>query len=185
MILPIYTYGHAVLRKKAEPLLEDNMDAVQGLIADMWDTMYQAAGIGLAAPQVGKSLRLFIVDTTQLQEEGAKKTGIKKVFVNPEIIKEWGDSWLYEEGCLSIPKLTGDVERKPQVRIRYLDNNFVAHTEDFDGINARVIQHEYDHVEGILFVDRLKPVKRRLLSRKLDAMRKGKLKADYKIKLPV
>ena len=184
MILPIYTYGHRVLKKRTELVLKENLDSVQGLIADMWDTMYQAAGIGLAAPQVGKSLRLFIVDTTQLQDEEIKKNGIKKVFVNPKMIEEWGDSWLYEEGCLSIPKLTGDVERKPQIRICYRDENFIEQTEEFDGINARVIQHEYDHVEGILFVEKLKPVKRRLLSRKLEAMRKGKVKADYKIKLP-
>ncbi len=184
MILPIYTYGQPVLRRKTQMVSLESGDDLSNLISDMWETMYNASGVGLAAPQIGRSLRLFVVDTFQMQDEEMKEKGIKQVFINAEMLDEWNTPWLFEEGCLSIPKLTGEVERKSNIKIRYLDESLQEQIQEFDGINARVIQHEYDHVEGILFVEKLKPVKRRLLSRKLEMMRKGKVKADYKIKVP-
>jgi peptide deformylase len=183
MILPIFAYGQPVLKKEAVPIDPDYPE-LAGLIENMWETMYNANGVGLAAPQVGLAIRLFIVDTAQVMEEGKEAEGIKKVFINAEILEEEGEPWIYEEGCLSIPHINGDVERLPEVRIHYLDENFEAHEETFSGINARVIQHEYDHIEGILFLDHLKPLKRKLIKRKLDNIRKGKIEVDYRMKFP-
>jgi len=184
MILPIYTYGHTVLKKMTTNVPED-FPQIQDLISDMWATMYNAHGVGLAAPQIGRSLRLFIVDTIQLKEETEPDNdGIKKVFINAEIIEEFGKEWSYEEGCLSIPALRGDVDRKPEICIKYQDENFEWHEDTYEGVNARVIQHEYDHVLGILFTEKLKPLKRKLIQRKLEKMKKGKVNAEYKIKLP-
>lgn len=181
MILPIYGYGYPVLRKKAEPISADYPELSQ-LIENMWETMYEASGVGLAAPQVGRSIRLFVVDTVQTMQEGQENLGIKKAFINAQKLDETGELWSYEEGCLSIPNIQGDVERPPQLRIRYLDEEFREHEEIFTGMNARVIQHEYDHIEGVLFTEHLKPIKKRLIKRKLENIRKGKAKAEYRMK---
>ena len=182
MILPIYAYGHHVLKK---PGLEVNIDdpLLPQLIADMWESMYNAKGIGLAAPQVGRSLRMFLVDTAQIErEDDDLEEGVKDVFINPNIIEETGEFWSNEEGCLSIRKLTGDVERQESVTIGYLDSGFDRKVKTFTGMDARVIQHEYDHIEGILFTERLKPLKRRMINRKLENIKKGKVVAPYKMK---
>lgn len=181
MILPIYAYGQPVLKKVGLDIDAD-YEGLEDLIANMWETMYNAHGVGLAAPQIGRAIRLFLVDTVQIQEEGEEAKGIKKVFINAEKIEEGGEPWTYEEGCLSIPDVRGDVKRPPQLKIRYMDENFVEHTEIFTGVNARVIQHEYDHIDGILFTEHLKPIKRRLVKRKLENIRKGKIASDYKMK---
>lgn len=181
MILPIYAYGQPVLKKMAKPV--ENLDEeFKELINHMWETMYNASGVGLAAPQIGQSIRLFLVDTVQVMEEGEEDKGIKRAFINAQMIEETGDTWLYEEGCLSIPDIRGDVERNSTIKIKYLDENFEEREELFDGINARVIQHEYDHIEGKLFTEKLKPLKRKLITRKLDKIKKGKVKSDYRLK---
>ena len=181
MILPIYAYGFSVLKKVAEDIDKDYPE-LETLISNMWDTMYNAHGIGLAAPQIGLSIRLFLVDTKQSMEEEDKDKGIKKVFINAEIIEEAGDDFSYEEGCLSIPGIKGEVYRPEQVKIKYLDENFVEHTEVYDGINARVIQHEYDHIDGILFTELLGPLKKRRIKKKLEDIKAGKLRGEYKMK---
>jgi peptide deformylase len=184
MVLPIFAYGQPVLKKVAEEIDPDYPD-LEALIENMWETMYNANGVGLAAPQVGLSIRLFLVDTVQVEdEEKEEKTGIKKVFINAQKVAEGGEAWPYEEGCLSIPDVRGDVERMATLRLRYLDEQFKEHEEVFTGINARVIQHEYDHIEGKLFTERLKPIKRKLVRRKLENIRKGKISVDYKMKFP-
>lgn len=181
MVLPVYAFGQPVLKKKAVEINKE-YDSLNDLISNMWETMYAAQGVGIAAPQIGLSVRLFVIDTIQIMEEDKKSEGIKKVFINAKVVEETGDQWSYEEGCLSIPNIRGDVERQQKVRIQYLDENFQAHDEIYEGINARVIQHEYDHIEGILFVEKLKPLKRKLIQRKLNDIKMGKSSADYKIK---
>ncbi len=181
MLLPIYAYGHPVLRKKAEEIDADYPELSQ-FIANMWETMYHAEGVGLAAPQVGRAIRLFVIDTVQLEEKGKDVVGFKKVFINAQKVEEKGKIWAYEEGCLSIPDIRGDVDRLDTLTLRYMDENFVEHTETFNGINARVIQHEYDHTEGILFLEYLKPVKKAMIRGRLENIRKGKVKVDYKMK---
>ncbi len=181
MILPVYAYGQPVLKKVAEEITPE-YPQLQELIDNMWATMYNANGVGLAAPQIGLQIRLFIVNTVQMMEEGKEDEGIKKVFINAQIIEEAGEPWVYEEGCLSIPDVRGEVERQPQLKIRYFDEHFVEHEEVLTGLSARVTQHEYDHIEGILFTELLKPIKRRLVKRKLDSIRKGKVDVDYKMK---
>ena len=183
MLLPIFAYGQPVLKKKAEPITAEYPD-LKELIDNMWQTMYAASGIGLAAPQVALSIRLFIVDTVQLEEK--RKTnfkGIKKVFINPTIFEESGEEWKYEEGCLSIPGIREDVFREPVVKIHYFDEQFNEFTETFDDINARVIQHEYDHIEGVLFTDKLKPLKRKLLLPKLTKISRGEVDVDYRVRV--
>jgi peptide deformylase len=181
MILPIYAYGQPVLKKKAVDV--DLKDAnLPALIANMWETMYHAKGVGLAAPQVGKAIRLFIVDTEQLEDEEKAGDGIKYVFINARKIEEKGKWWDYEEGCLSIPNVRADVERKDTITLEYYDQHFVQQKKTFTGINARVIQHEYDHIDGILFTDHIKPLKRRLINRKLESIRRGRVDADYTLK---
>jgi peptide deformylase len=184
MILPIYAYGNPVLKKEAKDISPDYPELPK-LLEDMWETLYHANGIGLAAPQIGKPIRIFMVDTAQLDDNKPEPErtgeGIKKVFINAEILEEAGDDWTYEEGCLSIPDVSGDVDRPEEVTIRYYDENFELHEETYDGMNARVIQHEYDHIDGILFTEHLKPVKKQLVRRKLESIRKGKAKADYPI----
>jgi len=147
--------------------------------------MYHASGVGLAAPQIGKGIRIFLVDTVQIQKEGEEDKGIKTAFINAEILEENGDDWAYEEGCLSIPHVRGDVERPEQVTIRYQDESFVEHIETFEGVNARVIQHEYDHIEGILFTDKLSSLKKRLIKGKLTNISKGKITVDYRMRFPL
>lgn len=182
MILPIYTFGQPVLKKKGLAI-DKNYEALDELISNMYETMYAAKGVGLAAPQIGLNIRLFIVDTIQIMEEGKEDAGIKKAFINAQILEESGDLWAYEEGCLSIPNVRGEVERQPMVKIRYEDEQFVEHIESYEGINARVIQHEYDHIEGILFTEKLKPLKKKLVQRKLNDIKAGKMVADYKVKI--
>ena len=181
MILPIYAYGQPVLKKKAKQIEED-YPKLDELIDNMWKTMYNAHGVGLAAPQVGLSLRMFMVDTQQLEEEENSEKGIKQVFINAEKIEEGGDEWPYEEGCLSIPNVRGDVERPAQIKLRWQDENFEAHEQIFTGMDARVIQHEYDHIEGVLFTEKLKPIKRQLVRRKLENLKRGKITSEYKMK---
>jgi len=181
MILPVFAFGQPILKKKAVDI-DNNFPELNGLITDMWETMYSAHGVGIAAPQVGLSIRLFIIDSVQIMEKDNTSEGIKKVFINAKIIEESGDLWAYEEGCLSIPNITGDVERQQKVRIQYLDENFIKHDEIYEGINARVIQHEYDHLEGVLFVEKLKPLKKKLIQRKLNEIKAGQATAEYKIK---
>lgn len=181
MILPVFAFGQPVLKKRATDINKD-YEGLESLINNMWETMYAAHGVGIAAPQIGVSVRLFIIDSIQIMEEEKKAEGIKKVFINAQIIEETGELWSYEEGCLSIPNIRGDVERQQKVRIQYLDENFEKHVEIYEGINARVIQHEYDHIEGVLFVEKLKPLKKKLIQRKLNDIKTGKATADYKIK---
>ena len=182
MLLPVTLYGDPILKKRAEDISSDYPN-LQDIIKNMWQTMYVASGVGLAAPQVGLSIRLLVVDTAQLAEKRKKEfKGIKKVFINPTILNEEGEEWKYEEGCLSIPAIREDVFRKPTIKIRYFDENFNEFTEEFDEINARVIQHEYDHIEGILFVDKLKPLKRKLLLPKLNKIMRGEVDVDYRVK---
>lgn len=184
MILPIFAYGQPVLKKVASPIEKDYPELAT-LLDNMWETMYNADGVGLAAPQIGLSIRIFVADTTQVDRKGDEKPGdepFKHVFINPEKIEETGDLFTYEEGCLSIPDIRGDVDRQNTIRLKWVDENFEPHEAIFTGINARVVQHEYDHLEGILFVEKLKPLKRRFIQRKLEAIRAGKVQADYKVR---
>jgi len=181
MILPIYAYGQPVLKKEGAEVSRDYPD-LDKLIADMFETMYHASGVGLAAPQVGQSLKLFVVDTIQVEKEETEGKGIKKAFINAEMLEETGDEWAYEEGCLSIPDIRGEVDRLPVIRLRYQDEKFEVHEETFEGINARVIQHEYDHIIGKLFIEKLGPVKKQLIKRKLENIKRGKVSADYRLK---
>ncbi len=185
MILPIVAYGDPVLKEVCKPIPKDYPE-LDLLIENMFETMYQANGVGLAAPQIGKDVRLFIVDTAQMldDDEETEEVGIKKVFINAEIVEEYGDDWSYNEGCLSIPTIREDVNRAEGILIRYYDENFEQHEEEYDGISARVILHEYDHIEGILFTDLLKPLKRKLLRKKLNDISKGKISGDYKMRFP-
>lgn len=188
MVLSIVAYGDPVLRKVANPIAADYPNFTD-LVQNMFETMYQANGVGLAAPQVGLPIRLFIIDTTPFsdsedltEEEKKQLNGFKKVFVNAKIEKEEGEPWNFNEGCLSIPDVREDVSRKPLVTITYQDENFKTKTETFDGLIARVIQHEYDHIEGILFTDHLSTFKKTMIKRKLNNILTGKIFTDYKIK---
>ncbi|MGL1889172.1 MAG: peptide deformylase [Reichenbachiella sp.] len=181
MIYPIVLFGDPVLKKLAAEIEEGSID-VKKLAEDMYETMRAASGIGLAAPQIGKSIRMFIVDGSPLEDEDMD--GFQKVFINPEIIWEEGEEWEFKEGCLSIPGIREDVIRPSKLCINYLDENFVEHEEEYDGMKARIIQHEYDHIEGKLFTDYLTPFKKRILKGKLANITKGKCEADYKVKIP-
>lgn len=191
MILPIVAYGHPVLRKECEDISKDYPELTK-LIADMWETMYYTNGVGLAAPQINKPVRIFVIDTLQIvegfDEEDKKRypdeKPVKKVFINAHIVETSGAPWAYNEGCLSIPKVREDIKRDELVRLRYVDEQFVAHEEEFSGITARVILHEYDHIDGKLFIDYLPPLKKRLLKKKLEDISKGKVKVDYRMLLP-
>ncbi len=184
MILPIFAYGQPVLKKLANEIGEDYPN-LKTLLANMWDTMYNAHGVGLAAPQIGLDIRLFMVDTVQVLDEDKPGEGIKMVFINAKILDETGEEWSYEEGCLSIPYVRGDVSRMEQITIEFFDENFKKHTKTYNGLNARVIQHEYDHIEGILFIEKLKPLKKKLIQKKLENIKKGNIQAEYKIKFAV
>lgn len=183
MILPIIAYGDPVLRKVGEEITKD-YPKLSELIKDMQETMDHASGVGLAAPQIGRAIRLFIIDSTLMMEEGEEHLGLKEVFINAQIIEETGKEWPFEEGCLSIPHIREDVKRKETITIKYLDQHFKEHTKTFDGLTARVIQHEYDHIEGKLFVDYLKPLKKKLLQKKLRNISEGKIKIGYRMKYP-
>lgn len=182
MVYPIVVYGSPILRKKAVEIEKDYPDMKQ-LVDDMFETMYKADGMGLAAPQIGKSIRIFIIDLTALEEDDPSLKDFKKTFINPKIIEEDGEIWTFNEGCLSLPTIREDVNRKSKIRIQYYDENFEFYDERYDGVKARVIEHEYDHLEGILFPDRLPPLRRKLLKGKLSAITKLKVDIPYKIKV--
>lgn len=183
MIYPIVAYGDPVLKKETRDIEEGEMDIKQ-LVADMFETMYEANGVGLAAPQIGKDIRVFVIDSTPLEEEGEEHLGIKKAFINATIVDESGDEWAFEEGCLSIPTVREDVFRPENLTIHYFDENWEEHEEDYSGIQARIIQHEYDHVDGILFTDHLSGIKKRLLKKRLTNISKGNVSVDYRMKFP-
>lgn len=191
MTLPIVAYGSPVLRKVCDDITAD-LPGLDTLIADMWETMYNSNGVGLAAPQVNKDIRLFVIDSEQIflnQEEDEKgeypdEPGYKGVFINAHIVELEGDEWSYNEGCLSIPKIREDIYRNETVTLEFVDEHFTPHTMTFNGITARVILHEYDHIEGKLFIDHLKPLKRKLLKRKLDDISRGRIKVDYRMVFP-
>jgi peptide deformylase len=188
MILPIVAYGAPILRAVSQDI-KPGYPGLEKLIADMWETMYASNGVGLAAPQVNRDIRLFVIDSTQVfenQEVSEKgkypdEPGVKKVFINAHVKTLNGEEWAYNEGCLSIPKIREDIYRNETVTLEYMDEQFQPHTETFRGVTARIILHEYDHIEGKLFIDYLKPLKRRLLKGKLDDISKGKVKVDYKM----
>ncbi len=181
MILPIVAYGDPILRKKGS-LVQKDHDGLEMLIESMFETMYESHGVGLAAPQINKSINLFILDTSPFEDE--KYPNLKKVFINAEILEESGEKWEYEEGCLSIPHIRENVNRKPSILIKYQDENFDVIEESFDGIAARVIQHEYDHIKGILFIDHITEFKKRLLKNKLLNISKGNIDVGYKMRFP-
>lgn len=191
MILPIVAYGHPVLRKLATDIQPD-YPGLEKLITDMWETMYYSSGVGLAAPQVNRDIRLFVVDSHQIlkgmdkeeREEYTDDQGTKEVFINARIVEFEGEDWPYNEGCLSIPKIREDVWRPMQVGLEYVNENFEPRKRMFTGITARVIQHEYDHIEGKLFIDHLTPLKRKLMKGKLDDISKGKISVDYRMLFP-
>lgn len=183
MIYPIVVYGSPVLRKVAQEIDKD-YPMLNKFIDDMWETMYVSDGLGLAAPQVGKSIRLFVIDGAPLEEDDPSLKEFKKVFINAKIIEKSNEEITINEGCLSIPLLREDVIRPEKIRLEYYDENFNFHDEWFEGMAARVVQHEYDHTEGIMFTDKVAPLKKRLLKGKLLAISKGKFKVDYKTKLP-
>lgn len=190
MILPIVAYGHPILRKVAEDIDKD-YPGLDQLIEDMWETMYASNGVGLAAPQINRSIRVFVVDSAQIfanmdEEEKAEEgypdaPGIKQVFINAHIVEELGDDWAYNEGCLSIPKIREDVSRAEEVTLEYMDQHFKKHVRTFSGVTGRIILHEYDHIDGKLFIDHISPLKRKLLKRKLDDIVKGNVRVDYKM----
>lgn len=189
MIYPIVAYGDPVLRKATRALKKDEMD-VQKLAADMYETMYSASGVGLAAPQIGLDIRVFVVDGTPFNEgedeedKDSSLEGFKKVFINPVILEESGDEWAFEEGCLSIPGIRGDVYRPEFLKIKYLDLNWNEHIENYEGTAARIIQHEYDHLEGKLFTDYMPTLKRQILKKKLSDIAKGKVDVSYRMRFP-
>lgn len=191
MILPIVAYGDPVLRKKSKEVNED-YPQLKELIDNMWDTMYNAMGVGLAAPQIGLPIRIFMIDPAPFaddetidEQEAKSLNDLRKVFINAKILEEEGEEWAFNEGCLSIPEVREDVFRKPRITIQYQDENFIVHTETYDGLAARVIQHEYDHIEGILFTDKLSSLKKRIIKGKLSNISKGKVDADYRMKFPL
>ncbi|MBS1577190.1 MAG: peptide deformylase [Bacteroidetes bacterium] len=191
MILPIVAYGHPVLRKVAEDITSDYPNLAK-LIEDMWETMYGSSGVGLAAPQINKDIRLFVIDTVQMfsnmEDEDKGKypdaPGLKQAFINAHITELDGEEWSYNEGCLSIPKIREDITRHETVTLEYMDENFQEHTQTFTGLTARVILHEYDHIDGKLFIDHISPLKRKLMRGKLDDISKGKISVDYKMLFP-
>jgi peptide deformylase len=190
MILPIVAYGDPVLRKVGKDI-DKEYPELSKLLENMWETMYKAEGVGLAAPQIGRDIRLFIVDTAPFSQDedldDVERTFLanyKKVFINATILKEEGKEWAFNEGCLSIPNIREDVSRNEKITVEYLDENFNEHTEVLDGLVARVVQHEYDHIEGIMFTDKLSSLKKRLLKKKLENISKGIVDVDYKMKFP-
>lgn len=191
MILPIVAYGDPILKKDCEEI-DENYPALKQLISDMFETMYKAKGVGLAAPQIGKNIRLFIVDGSPFAEDededdDPRAEGIehfKKVFINPIIEEEDGKEWPFQEGCLSIPKIRENVSRKPDITVSYYDENWELQEESYSGYAARIFQHEYDHIEGVLFTDYLSPLKRKLIQKKLNNITNGEIEIDYKMRFP-
>jgi peptide deformylase len=183
MILPIYVYGNPVLREKGKEISPD-FPKLKELIDNMFETMYAAEGVGLAAQQIGLAIRLFVIDATAMKNDYPELTDFKRVFINPYIIEEKGDEWYYSEGCLSLPFIREDISRKSTITIKYLDEQFNEHIQTYDGIKARIIQHEYDHIEGKLLIDRISALKRRLLQAKLKQISSGLLLPKYAVELP-
>lgn len=181
MIYPIRAYGDTVLRKRAEEIEADYPD-LKNVISDMFETMEASSGVGLAAPQIGLSIRLFVIDSAAMYDDKGK--GLRQVFINPEMLEETDQPWPFEEGCLSIPHIREQVHRKAKIRLRFQDEHFKTKEMTFNGMTARVIQHEYDHVEGILFIDHISPLKRRLIKGKLTDITKGNISIDYKMRFP-
>ena len=184
MKYPITVYGDPILRKKAKKIEKDH-ENLHEILENMWETMYYSDGVGLAAPQVGLSIRLFLIDASSGADEEPELADFKKVFINPEIVETLGDEWVMNEGCLSLPEIREDVVRKDIVKLKYFDEKFNEHIEVFKGFAGRVIQHEYDHLEGKLFIDYLSPLRKRLLKGKLQNISKGKVQPHYRIKVPV
>jgi peptide deformylase len=184
MKLPIIAYGDPVLKRVATDIEPAEYPHIKQLVADMFETMYGAKGVGLAAPQVGLSMRLFVVDATPFSDDEPQLEGFKKVFINARILTESGEEWPFNEGCLSIPEIREDVYRKSDLTISYYNEDWKHHTESFNGLAARIIQHEYDHIEGKLFTDKLSPLRRRLIEKKLNDISKGNISVDYKMKFP-
>ncbi|MDD2243209.1 MAG: peptide deformylase [Dysgonamonadaceae bacterium] len=182
MILPIYVYGQPILRKVAIDIEQDNYPNLQELINNMFETMYHADGVGLAAPQVGLNDRIFVVDLSVMGDEVPEMKGFKKTFINPHIIERTGDLKEVEEGCLSIPGIHEKVPREERIRIQYIDENLESQDEEYVGFTARCIQHEYDHLDGVMFVDKISPLRKQLVKSKLTAMTKGKVSCSYKVK---
>jgi peptide deformylase len=179
MIYPVTIIGHPVLRKIADEIDKDYPE-LDKVIANMFETMYASDGVGLAAPQINKSIRLIVIDGEPMAEDDPDLEGFKKVFINAKILEETGEEKLFNEGCLSIPGIREDVNRPSKIKLRYLDENFEEHIEDFDGTKARIIQHEYDHLEGVLFTDRISPLRKKILKSKLLGISKGKFKSSYR-----
>ncbi|MFM7218137.1 MAG: peptide deformylase [Bacteroidota bacterium] len=184
MIRSIVAYGDPVLRKAGTEISKDYPELDQ-LIDDMFETMYRADGVGLAAPQIGLSIRLFVIDGTPYADEDEAAADLKGAFINPIIRSEEGELWKLGEGCLSIPRLREDVSRKETIHIEYYDRDWNFRKETYSGVPARIIQHEYDHIEGMLFIDRISPLRRRLLQKRLDDISKGKVSVDYKMRFPI
>ncbi len=184
MILPILAYGHPTLKKVAKDI-DPDFPLLQKLIEDMYETMYESDGVGLAAPQVNQSIRLFIIDASPYEETHPEIAGFKRVFINAEIYEKEGEEWSFNEGCLSVPGIREDIFRKPDIRIRSVDENFQPHDEQFDGLLARVIQHEYDHTDGILFVDRMSSLRKIILKGRLADISKGNVDVHYKMIFPM
>ncbi len=184
MVLPITAYGHPTLRKVAREITRDYPD-LQQLIKDMYETMYATHGVGLAAPQVNLSIRLMVMDATPYAEEDPAALNFKRVLINPKIVEESGEDWNFNEGCLSIPDIREDVMRKPRIRIQYYDEHWNYYDEVYEGVMGRIIQHEYDHLEGILFVDRVSSIRKMLLKRRLADISKGEIEVDYKMIFPL
>ena len=180
MILPIVAFGSPILRKRCVKIDQDYID-LNTLIDDMWETMYNASGVGLAAPQIGKDIRLFIIDTTSFCEDNKEEEPLKMVFINANIISEQGHDWDFNEGCLSIPEVREDINRKETITIEYFDADFNKHVESYSGITARIIQHEYDHINGVLFTDKISPLRKRMIKSKLIDISKGKIDPQYKM----
>jgi len=183
MVYPVYVYGTSVLRKRAKEISPD-YPGLTKLIDDMFETMKVSDGVGLAAPQIGMSVRLIVIDAAEMEEEEESVKSFRKVLINPQILEERGEKWSFNEGCLSLPAIREDVLRHSVVRIRYQDENFQWHEEEYDGVKARIIQHEYDHLEGKLFVDRISPLRKRLLNKRLKAIASGAVSTAYKLCCP-
>jgi peptide deformylase len=185
MILPIVAFGTPILRKRCVDISPDYPD-LDNLLTNMWKTMYAAHGVGLAAPQINKEIRLFLIDTTPFaeDEEATEEVRLKQVFINARILEETGEGWDFNEGCLSIPEIREDICRKPSITIEYMDENFKKHTDTYDGLIARVIQHEYDHIDGILFTDKLSALRKRMIKGKLMDISKGNVDVSYKMRFP-
>lgn len=181
MIYPIYIYGSSVLKRVAEEVTPDYPDLKQ-FVADMFETMYDSDGVGLAAPQIGRSVRIFVIDTAPFSDDYPEGKGFCRAFINPEIIESSEETWLFNEGCLSLPGIHEDVVRPAKIRVRYFDEEFKEHIEQLDGIKARVFQHEFDHLNGNVFTDRLAPLRKTLIKNRLHKMEKGAYKASYRCK---